>query len=72
MQGDAIPLLCGTTMMATVLNEDQQPGNEGSVETAGILHCGAEMNQNNAQAQNQNSRGEERSGLMCVDRAVRS
>lgn len=30
------------------------------------------MSQNNAQAQNQNSGGEERSGLVCVDRAVRS
>ena len=72
MQGDAILLSCSTTVMAIALNEDQQPNNEGSLETAGILHCGAEMSQNNGQAQNQNSGGEERSGLMCVDRAVRS
>jgi len=70
MQGDATPLSCSTTVIAAALNEDQKPSPEGWVETAGILHCGAEMNQTNAQAQN--SRGEERSGLMCTDSAVRS
>lgn len=59
-------------MVATALNEDQQPSNEGSMVTAGIPHCGAEMSQNNAQGQNQNRGGGERSGLMYVDRAVRS
>jgi len=71
-QGDAVSLLCSTTTTTTKLNENQQPSIEGLAETAGNSHCGTEMSQNNAQAQHQNSGGEERSGLMCVDRAVRS
>lgn len=71
-QGDAIPLLCSPTVTTATQNGNQQPSIEGSVETAGNSHCGTEMTQNNAQAQHQNSGGEGRSGLMCVDRAVRS